>query len=150
MHGQPHIRYTRYTLCRLVKEKLNCNVRSHVVTILLLNIQVFCDVTLCSWVSSSRRNHGGPRRNSKNNDITVLRNFVDYILKESVTFQNKLLQQNRYPISLLFQSETQLWAIHYCLPSRARELRNVVQGHLITSTSCLLHGTISRTDSKTP
>lgn len=124
--------------------------KSQVVTILLLNSLVFCDVTLCRWVSSSRRNHGGPRRNSKNNDAPILRNFGDYILKESVTFQNKLLRQNRYPISLLFQSETQLWAIHYCLLSRVGELRNVVQRHFITSTSCLLRqGTISRTVFKT-
>jgi hypothetical protein len=107
----------------------------------------------CSrWVSSSRSNHGGPRRSSKDNDdITVFRNFGYYILKDSVTFQNKLLLQNRYPISLLFQSETQLWAIRYCLPSRAAELHNVVRRHFTTGTARLLrNGLISRTVSKTP
>ena len=125
--------------------------RSQVVTILLLNIPVFCDVTMCRWVSSSRRNHGGARRNRTNNDIAILRNFGNYILKDSATFQNKLLQHNSHPMSLLSQSETQLWAIHYCLLSRAAQLRNVVQRHFITSTSRLLRqGSISRTVSKTP
>jgi hypothetical protein len=105
----------------------------------------------CHGVNTSRRNHGGLRRNSKGNDITIFRNFGNYTRKDSVTFQNKLLLQNRYPISLLFQSETQLWAIHYCLLSRAAELHNVVQRHFVTSTSRLLrHGSISRTVSKTP
>jgi hypothetical protein len=55
------------------------------------------------------------------------------------------------PVSLLFQSETQLWAIHYSLLSRAAELHNMVQRHFITSTSRLLrHGSLSRTASKTP
>ena len=99
----------------------------------------------------SRRNHGVPRRNSKHSDIMICRKFGNYILKVSVTFQNKLLLQSRYPISLLFQPETQLWAIHYCLLPRAAQLHNVVQRHFITSTSRLLwHGSISRTVSKTP
>ena len=149
MHGNSNIKY-KIHFVPLVKAGLNCNVRSQVVTILLLNIRAFC-VTLCRWVSSSRSNHGGPRRNNKDNVITIFRNFGNYILKDSVTFQNKSLLQNSYPISLRFPSETQLWPIHYCLLSRAAELHNVVQRHFITNTSRLLrYGSISRTVSKTP
>ena len=67
-----------------------------------------------------------------------------------MTFQNKLLQQNRYPRSLLFQSKTQVRAIHYYLLSRVAELYNEVQRHFVVTVRLLLHSSISRTASKTP